>query len=128
MKKIHKKAYGFTLIELIAFIIVIGIAATAVFISFNRIVTGSTRPDANQIAIDLAERRMELILGNRFIQGFVTFTDPCTGGSPPAVCNTPSGYNVSATITTDPDPDFKTIEVVTTGMADASVTMRVATY
>ena len=91
---------GVTLIELIAFIVIMGIASMALLSMYRAVLPRGATPSQITIATQLAQERMELILGKRVADGYSTtvLTDPCVGGTPPAICTnqfTPSGlYSV----------------------------------
>lgn len=114
---------GISLIELIIFIMIMGILSAAILATFN--VAGSKTPNIDkQIeALDYGQLRMDLILGQKATQGFNSFTDPCSGSSPPAVCNSP-GFAVSSTIAQNwnGDTNYKVITVTVSG--DASATLK----
>jgi type II secretory pathway pseudopilin PulG len=89
---------GFTLVELVVFIVIIGFAAYALFRSFGSVLPRS--PTAAQLtqAMQLAQERMELILGQRDVLGYNNLLDldPCNVGAP-LVCTNTLGYAVSST-------------------------------
>ena len=120
--KFTGKSAGFSLIELIIFILIIGIAASAVLTSFQTILQKSPTGNRQTTAIALAQERMDLILAQRQLQGFSSFIDPCASGSPPAICTAPTGYTVTANIaaiTIGGDSNYKTITVTVSGSGDA---------
>jgi prepilin-type N-terminal cleavage/methylation domain-containing protein len=96
------RARGFTLVELLVFIVIFGFAAYALFRSFGSVLPRS--PTAAQLtqAMQLAQERMELILGQRhspFDGGFnnTVDLDPCKRGGPlPNVCTIFFGYAVNS--------------------------------
>jgi prepilin-type N-terminal cleavage/methylation domain-containing protein len=115
---------GFSLIEMIVFILIIGITATAVLRSFGSILQKSPTANRQTTAIALAQERMELILAQRQLKGFNSFIDPCTLGSPPSICTAPSGYIVSSTISTvtiGGDSNYKNITVTVSGLGDTTL-------
>ena len=96
---------GFTLVELVVFIVIAGFAAYALFMSFGSLLPRS--PTAAQLAqaTQLAQERTELIAGQRLAWGYSGNggeLDPCNKGAPPppAICTTTFGYTVSSTGTT----------------------------
>lgn len=122
---------GFTLIEVVIFIVIIGLLSTGVMLGFQEVLRGSVQPDHYNATLRLAQERMELILAQRYINGFASFSNPCAVGSPPAACTLPSGYSVaSSSITTDADTNFKTITVTVTGPSSTTMTLtaRVANF
>ena len=87
---------GVTLIELIAFIVIMGISVTALLSMYRAVLPRGTTPSQMTLGAQLAQERMELILGQRVANGYstATLTDPCVGGTPPVICTnqfTPSG-------------------------------------
>ena len=94
---------GLSLIELIAFIVIMGISVVALLSMYRAVLPRSVTPAQITIATQLAQERMELLLGQRDASGYstVALTDPCAGGTPPAICTdqfTPSGlYSIVVT-------------------------------
>lgn len=113
---------GISLIELIIFIMVMGILSAAILATFN--VAGSKAPNVdNQIAaLDYGQLRMDLILGQKASQGFNSFSDPCDVASPPAACSSP-GYTVTSSIAPqwNGDTNYKVITVTVSGKASATL-------
>jgi len=92
-------AKGFTLIELIVFIVIMGIAAFALARSFVSVVPRSPTPTQLAQATQLAQERVELILGQRDspTAGYsAPELDPCKRAGPPAICTSTFGYDVSS--------------------------------
>ena len=94
---------GVTLIELIVFIVIMGISVTALLSMYRAVLPHGTTPAQITLAAQLAQERLELLLGQRELSGYSTavLTDPCVGGTPPAICSnqyTPSGlYSIVVT-------------------------------
>ncbi len=87
---------GLSLIELIVFIVIMGISVVAVLSMYRAVLPHGVTPAQITLATQLAQERMELILGQRIASGYSTavLTDPCVGGTPPMICTdqyTPSG-------------------------------------
>lgn len=129
--KQHKT--GFTLVELIIFIVVLSIAVSAIFSAFSVALQQSFTANYQTTVIELAQGRMELILGQKRLKGFAGFTDPCPGA--PA-CTLPaalSTYSVSTSIsatTIGSDNNYAIIRVTATGPSNskANVQTLVAGY
>jgi hypothetical protein len=70
---------------------------------------------------------MDLILGQRAINGFSSFSDPCPG---PSICTAPSGFTVSSSIANNWNGDtaYKVITVTVSGNGNASLQALVANY
>ena len=94
---------GVSLIELIAFIVIMGISVTALLSMYRAVLPRGATPAQITLATQLGQERMELLLGQRDANGYSTtaLTDPCVGGTPPAICTnqfTPSGlYSIVVT-------------------------------
>ena len=118
---------GFSLIELIVFIVVIGIALAGVMTAFNTALQNTSSVNPETTAIQLASARMEIIFSQSRSQGFASFIDICAS-SPPAVCPTaPSGYAVTASInayTVGSDTNYKLIDVIASGPQNAYANMK----
>ena len=129
---------GFSLIELVVFIVVVGILGTALFAAFSTALQqGASGPDLSTSAAQLAQERMELILAQKRVLGFAGFTaatfDPCTSSPPStqAVCTAPpAGYTVSATLADNwnGDTNYKVINVSVSGKSQESLIALVANY
>lgn len=121
------KHSGFSLIELIVFIVVIGIAVAAIMVPLNMASEKSPNPNYQTIALQLAQGRMELLLGQRYLKGYVNFADPCSGGSPPAICTSLTGFTVTSVISTI--STGREIAVTATGFGTIAVlTARIGDY
>ena len=123
------KKSGFTLIELIVFIVIISIAASILFPILLSLRFSGTLPDQT-VAQQLARSRMELILEQRIVLGFGGLSDPCSGASPPTICTPPTGYTISAVIANNwsGDTHYQIITVQVSGKAQATLTNLVANY
>lgn len=98
---------GVTLVELIAFIAIAGIVAAAMFQTFSGTMRGSHLGKEMTQATQLAQQRMEVILGQRKTLGYTAFIasadyDPCQSVAwTTQLCSTsstPAGnYTVSST-------------------------------
>ena len=96
-----KRIRGFTLVELVVFIVIIGFAAYALFRSFGSVLPRSPTSAQLTQAMQLAQERMELIQGQRDSslagRGFnnTVDLDPCNVGAP-TVCTSTFGYTVTS--------------------------------
>ncbi len=120
---------GFSLIELVIFIVIIGIVVSSVFLAFSTSSQKSPFVNAQVTANLLAGARMDIILGQRRLVGFTSFTDPCVS-SPPAVCTVPAGitgYTTTSTISTltiGGDSNYKSINVTVTGPQNSKTVLK----
>ena len=114
---------GFSLVEMVIFIVVMGVMATGLMAVFQRALSGSGVPGQMTTAMNLAQERMELVLATKRLQAVYdpTSFDPCPG---PALCNTAAtGYSVSVTITAVSPTfgaNYSEINVVVTDTATAT--------
>ncbi|OGT27062.1 MAG: hypothetical protein A3I77_02435 [Gammaproteobacteria bacterium RIFCSPLOWO2_02_FULL_42_14] len=119
-RAMKKNNVGFTLIELVIFIVIIGFVVTSVFIAFNTTLQKTSSVNPQTTAIALASARMDIIIGSRRMNGFTGLTDPCVSGSP-AVCTALSaitGYTITSTLTPyaiGSDSNYRIINVIVTG-------------
>ena len=108
---------GFSLIEVIAFIVIAGIIAAALAHTFAGAARGTANAAQITLGTQMAKERMELIFAQKRVLGFACFTDdvngrrfdPCSAaaaaGSCPATaasahpsCTVPANYSISATL------------------------------
>ena len=82
---------GVTLVELIIFIVIMGISAVALLSMYRAVLPHGVTPAQITLATQLAQERMELILGQRAASGYSPIVDPCPG---PAICTPTAGYSV----------------------------------
>lgn len=80
------KPRGFTLIELVLFIVIVGIAVAAIGVQFSQNVKHSAEPLLRQKALSIAHGHMDAIQGLPFAS-VVAYTD-----------NSVTGFNVTVTI------------------------------
>lgn len=90
----HRGQRGLTLVEMVAFLIVVGVGAAAMMPMIRNVLPRAADPGEVTLAIHLAQSRMELIIGQRALSGFSGLNDPCQSASPPA-CVVPSGYSLT---------------------------------
>lgn len=105
---------GFTMIELVVFIVVIGIATVGVMAAYIQALGGAGEGAELTRRAQFAQQRMELIIANKRQDGFPGF-DPCPNGL--EACNVPAGFTVASDIVewlgVDPCDDTMTHCVIT---------------
>jgi prepilin-type N-terminal cleavage/methylation domain-containing protein len=126
---------GFTLVEMLVFIVIVSFAAYALFRSFGSVLQRS--PTAAQLtqAMQLAQERMELIQGQRDSplagRGFnnTVDLDPCNVGAP-TVCTNTFGYAVTsagtapgAPVAWPPNPATASYKLVTVTVSLGGITL-----
>lgn len=92
-------ARGVTLVELIAFVVIVGVLVSGLVGGFSATMRGSGTPKQMTQALQYAQERMELIRAQKDRLGFSGFTaatyDPCLTGSVHPSCNSTPGYTVT---------------------------------
>ncbi len=124
-----KKNSGFTLIEIIIFIVIIGLVANAILFAFSTSLQKIPTILQTSIASQTAKKCMEWFIGQRRLNDYSAITCPST--SVPSFCTAPAGYSLSVNIsctTINSDANYKTITVTVSGNGSASLTTLVANY
>lgn len=131
------KQRGFTLIELVIFMVIVTILGTTVFLGFDMALGQESMVANNVKAMFMAEQRMDLIFGQRIKSGFSSFVDPCVSlFASPATDNICSknafafGYTVSSTVTPSwsGNANLTSIVVDVTGPGSATLSTVVGNY
>ncbi len=106
---------GLTLIELVAFIVIIGIAGTLI-IPLTNSLKNSSSSNSQIRAMQLGRGRMELILASKYLLGFDNMADPCASSSTGACAAVP-GYTITPTITSgwNGSTNYKQVTVTVSG-------------
>lgn len=112
-----------TLIEVIIFILVVGVMSTGALTVFTTVLKNSNRPNYLIKANLLASARMNLIIQQRMVNGYANINDPCSSGVL-AVCTSlnTTGYTVNSSFV--PDASGTTATVIVSGAGDSTLTMR----
>lgn len=123
-----RRAAGFSLVEAIIFIVVLAVLLAALVAAFSS--TLRNTPEAGQLdlAAELAQQRMELILAQRRSAGFDAFADPCTPGPGPVECTPPAGYTITSNVGAGFGAGYKLVTVDVTGPTSTSVVALVGNY
>lgn len=126
------KQEGFSLIELVAFIVVIGIISGGLLVGMNQALTQTSSPTKLAQASFLANARMQIILMNRAINGYATLSDPCTTTPGLVICTPLSSFASTNNFTVNPptisgsNPKIITLSV--TGAGNATIDAYVYDY
>ena len=78
---------GVTLIELTAFILIVSICVMALLSMYRSVLPHGATPAEITQATQLAQERMEIVLGHRVAGGYSGLNDPCTVGGAGAICS-----------------------------------------
>lgn len=121
------RARGTTLIEVVAFIVILALVVTGLVSAFTGALRTTGMPREINQGLQLAQSRMELILGRRERLGFTGFLasyDPCSDQPTCATatrqaCACPTGYTVTvsplAQTYSSGDANYRTVTVTVTG-------------
>ena len=123
-----KKYSGFSLIELVIFIIITGILAKGILLSMSAVSSNSPTSLQNIIATQAAQQCIEWFIGQENLNGYSSIT---CNSTTPAFCTAPSGYTVSSscsTTTISGDSNYETITVTVTGAGNATLTYVMASH
>jgi hypothetical protein len=114
-------------------VVIVGVAAFALLRSFGSLLPRS--PTAAQLtqASQIAQERIELILGQRDAFGYAgsgTELDPCKKAGPPGICTATFGYAVTsvgtgtaASVPTDPPVQWNATVVANYKLVTVTVTL-----
>lgn len=123
-----KNQQGFTLIELVVFIVITSILASGILLSFVTIMNKTPAVLQNTIADQTAKRCAEWFLGQRRMNGYSSM--PCNS-SVPSFCTAPSGYTLTSNCsptTISGDSNYESITITVSGTGNASLTLLIANY
>ena len=119
---------GVTLIEVVIFIVVLGITLGSTLRMFKAILTYNNRPNYLLTASQLADARMNLIILQRKKMNSINIADPCSSGTLNA-CTTLStfanskGYIVSSSMPAAVN-GVRIVTVTVSGTGNATCVMR----
>lgn len=131
MKRLLQRPFrddGFTLIEVVVFILIVGIAMSGFVTVYSHVLSKQRDPSRFLKASQLASARMEIIIQQSVVSGFASLTDPCTDPTPPDACTdltayaTAQGLTVSCTFSPSTGINIATVNV--TGNGDAALMTR----
>lgn len=128
-----RKQRGFSLIELVIFIVVIGIIASGILVSYSTVLRGVPRANYQSSAMGYAINCLEWFLGQHHLN---KFSDINVGTAVPNFCSykLPSGYNISTTVSNTTyrnDSNYKIINAKVTSPRDlgyANISVIIANY
>ncbi|WP_133129849.1 prepilin-type N-terminal cleavage/methylation domain-containing protein [Legionella yabuuchiae] len=120
---------GFTLIEIILYIVVLSIVGSGLLIAFNAALVTGENPGKTLAASQLAKARMNIILQQRLVNGFNNISDPCATDPAPGACAPLATFatNNNLIVASSIPPatgGVRTATVTVSGAGNATVTMR----
>lgn len=123
------KAAGFTLIEVLVFIVVSSLLMTTILLSATTALNSIPAVQNQFVAIQTARQCMEWFLEQRRLNGYTALTCPSTPSA--SACSAPSGFTVNNTVsctTWNTDSNYKTITVTVSGLGNASLSAQIGDY
>lgn len=128
-----KKSNGFTLIELVTFIIITGILASTILLTFINSLYKVPVVLQNTIATQIVKQCAEWYLGQRRLNGYSILSGAnCISSlTIPSFCSIPSGYTLTGTCsqtTISGDNQYETITLTVSGTGSAKLTLLLGNY
>jgi type II secretory pathway pseudopilin PulG len=124
-----KSQRGFTLIEVVLFIIITSILVKTLFLTFSNTLTDMPDTHNDLVASQSARHCIEWFIGQRRLLGYSSVTSPST--TVPSFCTQPTGYNLAVSVvntTLNSDANYKTVTVTVSGKGDAVSSVLLANY
>jgi len=124
-----KKTKGFSLVELIIFIVAISVTAVTILSAMDMILKTSHQTQENATAVDAASRCLEWYWGQNQLNGYSSITCPST--TIPSFCSAPSGFSVAVnvactTLYSEASANYKTITATVSGKGSAALSLLIA--
>ncbi len=125
---------GVTLVELIAFIVIVSVIVAGLMAAFSDSLRGTGVSRYVTQAIQMAQERTELILGQKHRLGFTAFNastyDPCLiAGSPPEACTViDSRFTVTSSLAINTSTADITVTVTGPDGTNVPIQTRVTDY
>ena len=120
---------GFTLIEILLLLIVLGLLGSTMVLTFRNTMQQTPTVFKNLIALQTAKQCIEWFSGQRQLNGFASISCPST--AVPSFCSAPSGYTLAVSIsctTISSDSNYKTLTVTVSGNGNATLSTLFASY
>ena len=119
----------FTLVEMVIFIVIIGIAISFILSAMDIVLKTSHTTQENATAVDVASRCLEWYWGQNEMNGYSSITCPST--SVPSFCSAPSGFTVAVnvactTLYSEASANYKTITATVSGKGSGSLSLLLA--
>lgn len=124
-----RKLDGFTLIEVIMFMVVVAILAATILLSVSTSLTKAPIVFEDMIATQTAKKCIEWFIGQRRLNGYTAIS--CPSSTVPSFCSAPTGFTVAVSITCttiNSDANYQTITVTVSDKGNAKLTTLIANY
>lgn len=121
-------ALGFTLIEILVFIMVSGLLMSTILLGATTALRAAPDVHENVVALQTARGCMAWMLGQVRLLGYSTYS--CPSSATPSFCSAPSGYSVGVSVAcaTWNSDAYKTITVTVSGRGNAQLFAQVGDY
>jgi type II secretory pathway pseudopilin PulG len=128
-----KKQSGFTLVELVVFIVILIIVTNSILLSSLTAASKLPAMHNEMLANQAAMQCMDGFVGQRRLNGYISpFTTTGAVSPLPTFCTAPAGYSIAANISAGPtinnDSTYKTLTVTVSGLSTMVYTMLIANY
>jgi prepilin-type N-terminal cleavage/methylation domain-containing protein len=120
---------GFTLIEVLVFLIVSSLLMSVILLSANTALRSTPSSHNQWVAMQVAKRCMEWFLDQRRLNGYATLT--CPSAPSASACTAPTGFSVANSVactTWNSDSGYISITVTVSGLSNASISTQIADY
>lgn len=126
-----KKQAGISLIELIIFIVVIGITLPSIITMLSMVLKNTHKVQQQSPAIESSSQCLEWYLNTRYNQSYDAII--CPSSSVPAFCTVPAGYTITVDVSCltkygELSSNYKQITVTVDGLGTATNSLIVANY
>lgn len=125
MQKMNKHIRGFTLIELMITVVIVGILASVALPSYRNHVIRSKRSSAEAQMMDIASREQQYLISNRVYASCATLSSGCTALSFTLQDDVKDNYQMKVDTVDDPPSFTITLTPIsgTTQSSDGSLTL-----
>lgn len=125
----QKQLRGFTLIEILMFIVITGLLVNTILYAFTQLTRKTPNLFYQAVALQTARQCVDWLVGQRQVNGYSSIS--CPSSTTPSFCTTPSGYSLAINIsctTINGDNNYKTITATVSGNGSASLSTLLANY
>jgi prepilin-type N-terminal cleavage/methylation domain-containing protein len=123
LKPVKRKQKGFTLIEVIMFIVIISISAAVILSSLQMILKTNHTAQENATAVQAASRCLEWYWGQNQMNGYSSVSCPST--TVPSFCSVPTGFSMAVNVVCTTSTT-KTITATVSGKGTSSLSLLIA--